>query len=107
MTNVIDINKGKPETITVIEVDPDSEIDILEAYFLIKLDIEAIGNVEGEMYYIATMTSTHDDDIIGKSACEAWNKIYSENGFFLISVIAVTYMKIVLDAIEIIKENNE
>ena len=106
MTNVIDINKGKPETITVIEIEPENEIEILEAYFLIKLDIKAIVNMEEEICYTATITSTHDDDMIGKSACEAWNKIYSENGFFLISDIAVTYMKIVLDAIEIIKENN-
>jgi len=99
MTNVININNAKSENIIIIEVEVDSQIDILESNFLINLDIKKMINTKGEEYYKATIKPLFKADVIGNLACKEWNNLFSENGFSQISDIAFTYMKIVSDTI--------
>jgi len=99
MTNVININNAKSENIIIIEVELDSQIDILESNFLIDLDVKKMINTKGEEYYTAIMKSLFHDDLISNLACKEWNNLFSENGFRAISDISFTYMKIVSDTL--------
>ena len=101
MSNVIKIKSGAAIEKVIIEVSEDGEINAVQSYLGININLEFIENDDGHSYYNCKMSPNEENDIITISACKIWMKLYIDAGFCAISDIVFTYMDCVKDALEL------